>query len=107
MRLARPLGLLSLIVAGALAVGMAQDRSTPRRPTPRPKISIAPRQPGDPTYLSGPRAAQWQKVNEAIQKGLPKTAIEALGPIVAAAQHDHAWAEAVRAIAQRIALEGN
>src|SRR6266446_1070961 len=53
------------------------------------------------------RDAQWKKVDEAINKGLPKTAIEALGPIIQSALQDRAWGEATKAIARKIVLEGN
>ncbi|MCO6459700.1 MAG: alpha-2-macroglobulin [Pirellulaceae bacterium] len=42
-----------------------------------------------------------------MKKGLPKTAIEKLEPIIAAALREKAYAEAVKAIGQKIALEGN
>jgi Bacterial Alpha-2-macroglobulin MG10 domain/Alpha-2-macroglobulin family/MG2 domain len=48
----------------------------------------------------------WKKVDEAIKKGLPKTAIETLDPIIQAALGEKAYAEAAKAIAQKIALEG-
>src|SRR5437762_14286148 len=56
---------------------------------------------------ASPRDAQWKKVQDAIQKGLPKTAITNLEPIIQGALKDKAYAEAVKAIGQRIALEGN
>jgi hypothetical protein len=56
---------------------------------------------------AGSRDEQWKKVDEAIGKGLPKTAIENLEPIIAGAMQDKAYAEAIKAIAKRIALEGN
>ena len=56
---------------------------------------------------AGVRQQQWKKVDEAMNKGLPKTAIEALGPIIDSALKDKAYAEAVKAITKRIALEGN
>jgi uncharacterized protein YfaS (alpha-2-macroglobulin family) len=56
---------------------------------------------------AGPRDAQWQKVEDAIKKGLPKTAITNLEPIIQAALKDKAYAEAVKAIGEKIALEGN
>ncbi len=55
---------------------------------------------------AGPRDAQWKRVEAAVAKGLPKTAIEALAPIIQGALADHAWAEATKAIARKIALEG-
>src|SRR5512142_905946 len=54
-----------------------------------------------------PRDAQWKQVEEAIKKGLPKTAITNLEPIIQGALRDKAYAEAVKAIGQKIALEGN
>jgi hypothetical protein len=56
---------------------------------------------------AGPRDAQWQQVEEAIKKGLPKTAITNLEPIIQGALKDKAYAEAVKAIGEKIALEGN
>ena len=55
---------------------------------------------------AGPRDAQWKRVEEAAAKGLPKTAIEELAPILQGALADHAWAEATKALATRIAFEG-
>jgi len=55
---------------------------------------------------NGPRGGQWKKVDEAVGKGLPKTAIQALEPIIRSALADKAYPEAVKAIAKRIALEG-
>src|ERR1035438_6578018 len=59
------------------------------------------------TTIAGPRDAQWKQVETAIQKGLPKTAITNLEPIIQGALKDKAYAEAVKAIGQKIALEGN
>ncbi|HPM81495.1 MAG TPA: alpha-2-macroglobulin family protein, partial [Candidatus Anammoximicrobium sp.] len=56
---------------------------------------------------AGVRDEQWKKVDEAIAKGLPKTAVEQLEPIIAGAMKDKAYAEAVKAIAKKIALEGS
>ena len=54
-----------------------------------------------------PRADQWKAVDEAVNKGLPQTAIKALEPIIAAALKDKAYPEAIKAIGKKIALEGN
>ena len=54
-----------------------------------------------------PRVAAWKEVDDAIQKGLPKTAIEKLDPIIRDALRDRAYPEAVKAIARKIVLEGN
>jgi hypothetical protein len=56
---------------------------------------------------ASPRDGQWKLVEAAIQKGLPKTAITNLEPIIQGALKDKAYAEAVKAIGQKIALEGN
>ena len=64
---------------------------------------------GAASRFAGPadRAAQWKKVHEAVDKGLPKTAIEELEPIIESALNDKAYPEAIKAIAKKIALEGN
>ena len=56
--------------------------------------------------IAGPRDAQWQAVRDAVSKGLPQTAITNLEPIIAATMKEKAYAEATKAIAQKIALEG-
>lgn len=56
---------------------------------------------------AGPREADWKAVDQAISKGLPKTAIERLEPIITAAVNEGRHAEAVKAIAMKISLEGN
>src|SRR6266566_6082153 len=53
------------------------------------------------------RDAQWKEVEEAVAKGLPKSAIEKLDPIIQGALKDKAWGEATKAIARKIVLEGN
>ncbi|MBK8478597.1 MAG: hypothetical protein IPL39_20635 [Opitutaceae bacterium] len=58
------------------------------------------------TLSAGPRDEQWQQVHEAVGRGLPKTAIERLEPIIAGAVADRSYAEAIKAIGRRIALEG-
>jgi uncharacterized protein YfaS (alpha-2-macroglobulin family) len=56
---------------------------------------------------AGQRDELWRQVNDAVQKGLPKTAVTNLEPIIAGALKDKAYAEATKAIAKKIALEGN
>jgi len=53
------------------------------------------------------RAQQWEKVREATAEGLPRTAMEHLEPIIEDAMKEGAHAEAIRAIGQKVALEGN
>ncbi len=53
------------------------------------------------------RDAQWKQVEDAINKGLPRTAIEALNPIIEEALAEHAYPEATKAVARRIVLEAN
>ena len=50
--------------------------------------------------------AQWKKVDEAVQKGLPKTAIEQLQPILDGAIAEKNYPVAIKAIGRKIALEG-
>ena len=50
--------------------------------------------------------SQWEEVEEATKKGLPKTAIEKLEPLIDRALKEKAHAVAIRAIAQKINLEG-
>jgi hypothetical protein len=52
------------------------------------------------------RAAAWAEVDQAVAYGLPRSAIEKLQPIITAAKQERAWAEATKAIARKIALEG-
>jgi hypothetical protein len=54
---------------------------------------------------TGPRAAAWQGVQQALDEGKPKTALERLAGVEADAVQDRAWAEAARAIATRILAE--
>ena len=57
--------------------------------------------------LAGTRDEQWKQVDEAMSQGLPKTAIEKLEPIIRAAIEEKAYAEAIKAIARKVVLEGN
>ncbi|HKX60335.1 MAG TPA: alpha-2-macroglobulin family protein, partial [Verrucomicrobiae bacterium] len=57
--------------------------------------------------LAATRDAAWKAVDEAIQKGLPRTAITNLDLIIPAALQDKAYGEATKAIARKIVLEGN
>jgi hypothetical protein len=58
------------------------------------------------TLSAAPRAAEWKQVDDAAAQGLPKTAIERLDPIISAALAEKAYAEAIKAIGRKIALEG-
>jgi hypothetical protein len=55
---------------------------------------------------AGSRDELWRRVDEAVDKGLPKTAITNLAPIIASALKEKAYAEATKAIAKKISLEG-
>ncbi|TWT80819.1 MG2 domain protein [Planctomycetes bacterium CA13] len=50
--------------------------------------------------------ATWQEVQQAIHQGLPKTAIEKLEPIITNAKNEKNYAEAIKAIAMKVAMEG-
>ena len=52
-------------------------------------------------------AGDWAKVYQARDKGLPKTAIAELEPILADALQNKRYAEAIKAIGMKIAMEGN
>lgn len=56
--------------------------------------------------FAGPRDDLWKQVDQAMQKGLPQTAIQHLEPIIAGAIQDKSYAEAIKAIGRKIALEG-
>ena len=97
------------------AEAMASRRASARPPWPRP----IPRH-GFPILfplailllfaspvLAGPRDTQWKAVQDAVNRGLPKTAITNLEPTIQAALKDKAYAEAVKAIGKKIVLEGN
>ncbi len=56
--------------------------------------------------MAGPRDALWSQVDDAIDKGLPKTAIDVLDQIIPGALADEAYAEATKAIGLKIAQEG-
>ena len=63
------------------------------------------------TLITNPAAAgtwdaDWKKVDDAVQKGLPKTAIDALQPIITGAIKAKAYPEAIKAIGKKISLEG-
>ncbi|MGQ9589017.1 MAG: alpha-2-macroglobulin family protein [Planctomycetota bacterium] len=60
-------------------------------------VSPAPARPGDP---------EWKEVQAAMEKGLPKTALERLEGILARALEKKAHPEAIRALATKISLEG-
>lgn len=59
------------------------------------------------TTFAGPRDEPWKKVQDAINKGLPQTAIGEIEPIITGALKDKAYAEAIKAIGMKIAFEGN
>ena len=50
--------------------------------------------------------SQWKKVDEAVNQGLPKTAIEQLQPILDAATKEKNYPVAIKAIGRKIALDG-
>jgi uncharacterized protein YfaS (alpha-2-macroglobulin family) len=56
---------------------------------------------------AGPRDAAWREVDSATRQGQPQTAIDRLEPIITAALADKSYAEAVRGIGRKIALQGN
>lgn len=55
--------------------------------------------------LAGPRENGWKKVEEAVNKGLPRTAVEQLETIIREALREKAYGEALKAICKKISLE--
>ena len=53
-----------------------------------------------------PRPELWKEVDEAVKKGLPKTAVKHLKPIIKGSIEDEAFSEAIRALGKKISLEG-
>lgn len=60
-----------------------------------------------PSSRAGPRDAAWREVESATRQGLPQTAIERLEPIITAALAEKSYAEAVKGIGRKIALQGS
>ena len=58
-----------------------------------------------PAKLS--KAQNWKAYDAALKKGLPKTAITHLEPIIAQTLRDKDYAEAIKAIGKKMALESN
>jgi len=58
------------------------------------------------TATAGPRDHLWNQVDQAIEKGLPRTAITVLDQIIPEATAEQAYAEATRAICLKITLQG-
>ncbi len=56
-------------------------------------------------HAASPRETDWQTVEQAVNRGLPRTALEALEPILRAALAERAWPEATRALCRKITLE--
>jgi hypothetical protein len=61
---------------------------------------------GTSVCLAGTRDALWTQVQDAINKGLPQTAIKLLDQIIPGALADQAYAEATKAICMKIAQNG-
>lgn len=59
-----------------------------------------------PNSPAAPRDADWKKVEEAMSNDQPKTVIELLGGIEAAAIADKSWGETAKSIVMRIGLGG-
>lgn len=60
-----------------------------------------------PSTSADDRVDLWQHAEDAIEQGLPRTAIEHLEPLIETALAAEAWGEAARAITLKVALEGD
>jgi hypothetical protein len=79
---------LGSLVCGVSALFLAGSLAGPQSPSPTDRTDM------------------WKQVDDAISKGLPKTAAEQLETIYQAALKDKAYPEATKAIAYKIVLEG-
>jgi uncharacterized protein YfaS (alpha-2-macroglobulin family) len=76
-------------------------------------VSLACFAAGIALFITAQSSAQqsrpdlWKKVAEADAKGLPRSGIAAVEPIIESAMKDKAYPEAIKAIAKKINLEGN
>lgn len=59
------------------------------------------------TAADSERSRMWDKVAQAESKGLPRTAIKELEPLIESAIKDKDYPEAIKAIVRKISLEGN
>ncbi|PTX95603.1 alpha-2-macroglobulin family protein [Opitutus sp. ER46] len=75
------------------------------KPAPRFKPAPVTAPVSAPAVEADPTSPEWKAVKEAIDARLPQTAIERLEPIIARATAAKAWPEAIRALAQKIALQ--
>ncbi|GAA5506900.1 alpha-2-macroglobulin family protein [Novipirellula caenicola] len=57
-------------------------------------------------WAAEPNEATWKEVQDAINQGLPKTAVEKLEPIISKAKAEKDYDEAIKAIGMKISLEG-
>ncbi|EMI16880.1 alpha-2-macroglobulin domain protein [Rhodopirellula maiorica SM1] len=57
-------------------------------------------------WAAEPTDATWTEVQNAINQGLPKTAVEKLEPIITKAKAEKNYDEAIKAIGMKISLEG-
>ena len=53
------------------------------------------------------KAGHWKAYDAALKKGLPKTAIKHLDPIIKKTIAEKDYAEAIKAVGRKISLEGN
>jgi hypothetical protein len=56
--------------------------------------------------LAGARDTLWSQVQDALNKGLPQTAVKLLDQIIPGALQDQAWAEATKAICMKVVQNG-
>ena len=82
----------------------APDTSTSTSTSTSDSKSAQPVKPIMKKFSS--RKGNWKRVEDAINKGRPKTAIEELEPILVAAKNEKNWAEAVKALVKKHTLEG-
>ena len=98
---------LAAVPASVARVSVAQNAPVVRN---TPAVQDTPADadpqdtPGDPNVAESRREG-WKSVDQAIEQGLPRTAIEKLQPLIENAMRDNAHAEAIRGISLKIVLE--
>ncbi len=107
---------LFLLIFSLVAIALpAAEKPAPKALPPKKIVPVAgPAAPisarrvaPEDSSARGPRAELWLKVEDAVNKGLPKTAIESLDPIIAGALKDKAYGEATKALVRKLVLEGH
>lgn len=101
-RLPRLLAVALLFWAGVVSEPAGQAATAPARPgRPVPPPNASRRA----TPVDSRHAAAWKEVQDALDQGLPQTALEKLRPLLDATRREQNWPEYILAVGRRIGLE--